>query len=164
MASPEQLEYLMEQTYALGRIIGQAARRPRTWGRVSLFGREIQAMRILFRQEGITQTDLCVRSCCTKSSGSAVVDRLEDKGLACRVRVGKKQTLHLTPLGRQICLAKRKENIRRVNEMAEHIPVELQDLEAANRVLEAVLEYLQNYPLPDGDPIYPFDSDVEEEG
>lgn len=148
MSSPEELVQLAGQLHEIGRFYRAEGKWSHSYEGVTLTDSEIWALCVMSGSEGITQNDLGRRILISKSAVSSLAERLEQKGLIRRDRAGVSYQLFLTDLGRKVCQASQEACYRWANEMAEAIPVELEELKAANRVLEAIKTYLGQKYMP----------------
>lgn len=144
MTAGEQLAILMERLCAAYWLMTAMQKQPHSFAGVSLYASEAYTLMTITQYEGISQTQLSQLLARTKGATSAMVDRLAGKGLVCRQRVEgdqRRYLLSVTPLGRQVSQELSRSYLLQGEEAAKALSLSSQDLEAADRVIQALAEY-----------------------
>lgn len=144
MSADSEFVRLIDRLYSAQRVMAALQKHPCTYAGVSLFANESHTLRTIALNEGISQMELSDQMLRTKGATSAAVDKLVDKGLVRRRRVEgdqRRYLLTLTELGRQVDQAHMQYDQDHARMVLQTLALPCSDLEAANRVLERLLEY-----------------------
>lgn len=144
MTAGEQLDRLIIQCCTAHWLVASIQKLPHSFGGITLYASEAHTLMTIAQHEGISQSQLSELMMRTKGATSAMVDRLTEKGLVCRQRAEgdqRRYLLTMTPLGRQINEELGLWLAGQANRLAQALDLPCEDLEAANRVVSAMLAH-----------------------
>ena len=144
MPTTDTIARLMEQLDDLDRVLAARQKRPVDCAGVSLHANEAQTLKMIARNEGISQTALSEQMFRTKGATSVMVDKLVEKGLVCRRRVDGDQRrclLTLTDQGRAAYAARMAQRDAQVHAAARQLDLSDAALDAANETLAQLLRF-----------------------
>lgn len=149
MTAAEQVGKLITQCCTAHWLMASIQKLPHSFAGISLYASEAHTLMNIAQHEGLSQTQLSELMLRTKGATSSMVDRLVEKGLVRRQRAEGDQRRYLltvTPLGRRINRELEQWMAAQAHTLAQALSLPCSDLEAANRVVSAMLaHYAQLY-------------------
>lgn len=147
MPSPDELIRLHDQICTLGLLVMERLKSPDEYGDLTMVNSDFIPLKFIAGQEGMSQAALSRMLRRTKGATSLIVNKLEDWGLVERVRSDNRCRLYLTEKGQWICREKRMRELRTAYRAMEEMPLEQDDLDAANRVLKELIIFCRQDAL-----------------
>ena len=144
MTAGEQVGRLITQCCAAHWLVASIQKLPHSFAGITLYASEAYTLMTIAQHEGISQTQLSELMIRTKGATSSMVDRLVEKELVCRQRAEgdqRRYLLTITPLGRRINEELGHWLAAQADQLAQALELPCEDLEAANRVVSAMLTY-----------------------
>lgn len=158
MSTHDEFTNMIEQLYALDRILTAMQKKPHVYSGVSLHSTEAHTLKMIALNEGISQAELSDQMLRTKGATSVMVDKLVEKDLVRRERVGEDQRrylLTLTGKGQTVHAAHMTYDSLHMQKLDRELTLTEEDLEVTCRTLEKIIGYYSRNYLDHGKAVTP---------
>lgn len=158
MSTHDEFTNMIEQLYSLDRILTAMQKKPHAYSGVSLHSTEAHTLKMIALNQGISQAELSDRMLRTKGATSVMVDKLVEKSLVCRERVGDDQRrylLTLTEKGEAVHAAHLTYDSLHMQKLGRELNLPEEDLATTCRTLEKLIGYYSRNYLDHGKAVTP---------
>lgn len=158
MSSVNQIATIIDDLYAVDRIITALQKKPNEYAGTSLYANEAHTLKLIAQNEGISQAALSEKMYRTSGATSVMVDKLVKKGLVNRRReVGnqRRYLLTLTERGRVVSQAHVAYDYRHARCVSEGLGLSEEELSITEKSLSRIIDFYSLHYLEHGMVVVP---------
>lgn len=150
MSSVDEISKLIDDLYAIDRILTAMQKTPNEYEGAILHANEAHTLKLIGLNEGTSQAELSEQMYRTNGATSVMVDKLVKKGLVNRQREDGNQRrylLTLTEYGRKVNKAHMAYDLQHAHWAAEQLGLSEEELQVTNHALEKIIEVYSSHYL-----------------